>query len=127
MIKFVVLCVVSAVVLVFLKQIRPEFALLFKLAVLAFIGITIITALSSVLSATEEIQNLFSQNGVLVKILLKALGLSVTAQLAADICRDCGEQTLAAAVETVAKLSVLLMALPMAKQLVEISLGWLNT
>lgn len=100
--------------------------MLFKLAVLAFIGITVITAISSVLSEVAQIQDLFSQNGPMIKILLKALGLSVTAQLAADICRDCGEQTLAAAVETVAKLSVLLMAIPVAKQLVEFSLGWLN-
>lgn len=126
MIKFVILCVISAVVLVFLKQNRMEFALLFKLTVLAFIGVTIISALSAVLTEVEEIQILFSQNSSIVKILLKALGLSITAQFAADICRDCGEQTLASAVETAAKLSVLLMALPAAKQLVEISLGWLN-
>ncbi len=126
MIKLAILCVISAAVLVFLKQYRTDFALLFKLAVLAFVGITVFTALSAAISETEEIQSLFSENSAMVKLLLKAIGLSVTAQIAADICRDCGEQTLASAVEITAKLSVLLMALPAAKQLAEISLGWLN-
>lgn len=126
MIKLVALCVISAAFLVFFKQSRPEFGLLLKLSVLAFIGVVVLLTFSSVVSEIQDIQNLFGENGALVKILLKALGLSVIAQLAADICKDCGEQTLASAVEMTAKLSILLMALPAAKQLVEISLGWLN-
>lgn len=126
MIKLIALCVIGAAFLVFLKQSRPEFGLLLKLSVLAFIGVAVLLTFSSVASEIQDIQNLFGENGALVKILLKALGLSVIAQLAADICKDCGEQTLASAVEMTAKLSILLMALPAAKQLVEISLGWLN-
>lgn len=126
MIKLVILCVISVAVLVFLKQSRLEFALLFKLAVLAFIGIASLLTISSIVTEIEEIEGLLSENSSIVKILLKALGLSVTAQFAADICKDCGEQTLASAVEMTAKLSVLLLAIPAAKQLVEISLGWLN-
>lgn len=126
MIKLIALCVIGAAFLVFFKQCRPEFGLLLKLTVLAFIGVAVLLTFSSVASEIQDMQNLFGENGALVKILLKALGLSVIAQLAADICKDCGEQTLASAVEMTAKLSILLMALPAAKQLVEISLGWLN-
>lgn len=126
MIKLIILCVISAGLLVFLKQSRADFALLFKLAVFVFIGIAALMTISSVLSEIEDIQTLFSEHGAIVKILLKALGLCIIAQLAADICRDCGEHALASAVEMIGKLSVLLLTLPAAKQLVEISLGWLN-
>lgn len=126
MIKIAILCVISAAFLIFLKQNRPEFALLYKFAVLTFIGVAVLLTVGSAVTEIEEIQSLFGENGAFLKILLKALGISVTAQLAADICRDCGEQTLASAVEMTAKLSVVLMALPAAKQLVEISLEWLK-
>lgn len=126
MLKIAVLCIASAAFLIFLKQSRPEFAVLYKLAVLAFIGVAVLLTVRTVVTEIEEIQNLFGENGAFLKILLKALGIAVTAQLAADICRDCGEQSLASAVETTAKLSIVLMALPAAKQLVEISLEWLN-
>lgn len=126
MLKIAVLCIASAAFLIFLKQSRPEFAVLYKLAVLAFIGVAVLLTVRTVVTEIEEIQNLFGENGAFLKILLKALGIAVTAQLAADICRDCGEQSLASAVEMTAKLSIVLMALPAAKQLVEISLEWLN-
>lgn len=62
----------------------------------------------------------------MLKILLKALGLCLVAQIASDVCKDCGESALSTSVELVGKLSIVLMALPVAAQLIEISLGWIN-
>ncbi len=127
MVKIVLLGVASVIILVFLKQSRPEYALLVKLAVLLFIGITVLTGLSSVLDEISEIWGFVEKNNALIKIMLKALGVSVTAQIAVDICKDCGENALGTGIEATAKLTVLLMALPAAVQLVQMSLGWLET
>ena len=45
--------------------------------------------------------------------MLKALGIAFIGRFCADICRDCGEQTLANAVEGVGRVCIFALALPM--------------
>ncbi len=50
-------------------------------------------------------------------ILFKALGIALLTQTCAEICRDCSEGSLAQGVETVGKLQILLLSLPLVKEL----------
>ena len=50
--------------------------------------------------------------GEYVSLMLKGLGVVTLGRVCADVCRDCGEGTLASAVETCVKLVVMLLALP---------------
>lgn len=50
--------------------------------------------------------------GEYVSLMLKGLGVITIGRICADICRDCGEGSVAAAVETCVKLVVLLLTLP---------------
>lgn len=45
-------------------------------------------------------------------LMLKALGLAVLSKFCADICRDCGEQTLADGVEGVGRVAVFSLSVP---------------
>ena len=47
-----------------------------------------------------------------VSLMLRGLGIVTMGRVCADVCRDCGENTVASAVETCVKLAVLLLALP---------------
>ena len=51
--------------------------------------------------------------------ILKALGCAFTAQTAADICRDAGENSLASKVELAGRAELLLIAAPLAAEIVE--------
>lgn len=46
-------------------------------------------------------------------VMMKGLGMTVLGESAADICRDCGEDSIASGVEICTKISMLLIALPM--------------
>lgn len=48
-----------------------------------------------------------------VSVMTKALGIALTVRICADVCRDCAENTLASAVESAGRLSMVLLALPL--------------
>lgn len=54
-------------------------------------------------------------------LLLKGLGVAVLTQLCADLCRQSGEAALANGVETAGRAEILLLCLPMLKDLVEVA------
>ena len=117
---------VALAAIVLLKQIKPEFALLLKFAVLLLLGFLVFSEVSDAVSEIFSFGERVSIDSEMLKILLKALGLCLVAQIASDVCKDCGESALSTSVELVGKLSIVLMALPVAAQLIEISLGWIN-
>ncbi len=48
-----------------------------------------------------------------VSVMTKALGITVLCRICSDVCRDCGDASLASAVESVGKLTLVALALPM--------------
>ena len=54
--------------------------------------------------------------------MLKALGISLVASLAAGICRDAGQTSVANAVEFIGKCEILCLALPILKDLTQTAL-----
>ena len=61
-----------------------------------------------------------------VKTLLKAAGIAYVVDFAAGLCRDAGEGGIASYVEMAGRCEIVLLTLPIAKELLEISLGMLN-
>ena len=126
MLKIFLIAFVALAAIVLLKQIKPEFALLLKFAVLLLLGFLVFSEVSDAVFEIFSFGERVSIDSEMLKILLKALGLCLVAQIASDVCKDCGESALSTSVELVGKLSIVLMALPVAAQLIEISLGWIN-
>lgn len=52
---------------------------------------------------------------------LKALGVTLLAQMTADICRDCGENAIASRVEFCAKCAIILLSLPVIRNIISLS------
>lgn len=52
-----------------------------------------------------------------MQTLLKGLGIALTGQIAADICREAGESVIGNHLEQFARIEILLLSLPMAVQL----------
>lgn len=59
--------------------------------------------------------------GEYFSIMLRALGVCVLCRICADVCRDCNDATAAGAVESAAKLILLLMSLPVVERLVALA------
>lgn len=61
-----------------------------------------------------------------VKILVKAAGIAYVIDFAAGLCREAGEGGIASYVEMAGRCEIVLLTLPIAKELIEISFGMLN-
>ncbi len=126
MLKIVGLCTAALAAIIVLKNVRSEYAFFLKLAVLLLIGVPVVGLAAEAIS---QLQALSAQAGIdsdVLKLLVKALGICLTAQLAANLCQDSGESALASAVELLGRSAILLMALPLAAQLISWSLTWID-
>jgi len=108
---FALLCTVVAVII---KQVRPEYAFLIRLAttvgicsVAMSVTLPIITYMRSIYEGSS-----MNERGYIGNV-LKALGIAVLTQICADMCRDCGEGSAASGVELIGRLEILVLCIPM--------------
>ena len=59
-------------------------------------------------------------------IMLKGLGIAVLCRICSDVCQDCGESTVAAAVESGGKLALVLLASPVVGELISLAADLLD-
>ncbi|MBQ7646611.1 MAG: stage III sporulation AC/AD family protein [Clostridia bacterium] len=59
-------------------------------------------------------------------VMMKALGIAVLGESASDICKDCGEASIAGGVELCTKVSIILVALPMISRIIELAGDFLS-
>ena len=73
----------------------------------------------------EELLQMAEEAGIRASLetVLRMLAIGVLAALAADLCRDLGEPTLAARVELCGRAEILLLCLPFLRELFSLALG----
>ncbi len=105
--------VIAAALSLTVRQTQP--ALATALTVTA--GVTLFTAaVIAAMPAIHTVSSMLSQNtvgGLYGPVLMKALGISLLTQTAADVCRDAGESAIAGKVEFGGKVLLLLCGLPL--------------
>lgn len=112
--------VISACIIAVIRSLRPELATIAA----AVAGLLIVTYVaSSVMPFVAFIKDIASQRGVesYFTLMLKALAISFCCRMSSEICRDCGENTLASRVELAGKAGIVLISLPIIQQLFEIA------
>lgn len=109
------LALVSLVVLLVLRQLKPEWGALVRMAMAVVAAGFILTALSGVLSLVEELSSISGETlpADTWGILLRALGVAFLTEIAASICRDSGEGGLAGWVEMAGRVEILLLSFPL--------------
>ncbi|MBE6621887.1 MAG: hypothetical protein E7630_02930 [Ruminococcaceae bacterium] len=107
---------IAAAVSLILKKSHPGQAVL---VVAAGLLLLLAPLLSPYAAITKELVHLLSGTGfdAYGALMLKALGIGVTVKLAGDLCRSMGEETLAGGLELAGKLEILLLCLPLMREL----------
>ena len=111
------ICAAAAVACALLRPARPELALAVALAG----GFAALFALRGEIAA---VAGLFSEliaggglNGGQGALLMRALGIGLITDFGAGLCRDAGESALAARIELAARVTLLAMAAPLARDM----------
>ncbi len=118
----VALCAVF--MLVVTKEIRRDGANLLSLLVgILFFG-AMVVLLRDVVDYIRTLGDTMTERGYVV-ILLKALGIAYLTAITREICRSCGEATISTYVEAVGKAELILLCLPLLKEITDTALRYI--
>ena len=110
------LCAVAGIIL---RQIKGgELSLFIRIGGVLIIFGAAMVMMKNVISDLMEItegQGLDTYS----RVLIKTLGIALLTKICSDICRDCGEGTLASGVELCGKIAILLLCIPMIGELMD--------
>ena len=125
-VKVAFLGILTALLYALMRQIKPEMAPLAALGGSAVILVTLADKLLDVSGSVDEMMSLAGIEKENVSILMKALGICVVTQFAADICYDNSCSSVAAAVELAGRIGALALAMPMLKTVAQLAIGLIN-
>ena len=119
-VSVIFVCVVAAILAAVLKQYNATFSLVTVIAA----AIIIIAIMAS--KAANLFDNVFSvvddigETAEFLKLLIKAICISVLAEIAGNICKDSGNSSLAVCVDVTAKIILFALAFPLIEYLITI-------
>jgi stage III sporulation protein AD len=113
---------ITAFLSLLLRQYRPELALAIGVLAGVAVSLVLIRVLAAPLERAQQLMEKAGLGGDTAVLLVKSLGICLLTQLTADVCRDAGEAGLASRAELAGKAALLLLALPLFGQLLELAL-----
>ena len=121
-IKIIGIGLLALILIIVIKQYKPEFALYISLIAGALILIIAMDKLTNIIELLKQICNESGLNSRFLAILIKMTGIAFLAEFAISICKDAGESSLANKVELGSKAIVISMSIPIIHNLLEIIL-----
>lgn len=117
------IALVTTCICVLLKQWNPEISMMAALLCGVLIFGIILVNLTPVLDTIGKLVAGVEFDSGYLSVVLKSLGICYVTQLAADTCRDSGYSSIASKVELAGKVSVIVIAMPLFTNLVQLSVG----
>lgn len=121
-IKIIGIALIALIIIILLKQYKPEFVLYVSLIAGALILFLVIDELTGIVKLIQSIADKASINSQFLSILLKITGIAFLSEFAVSICKDSGEATIASKVELGSKIIIISMSIPIISTLLEIIL-----
>ena len=118
-IKIIGVAFIAVIIIVILKQYRPEFAI--YVSIIA--GVLILTLASGTLSGIIDMINSRSSktniNSEFLVVLIKITGIAILTEFAVSICKDSGESAIASKVDIGGKIIIISMSIPIINALID--------
>ena len=119
-IKIVGIGLIALVIVIILKQYRPEYTIYVSI----FAGVLILTLtmskISGIINLLKSISDKTYINKQFLGILLKITGIAIITEFAVSICIDAGENAIASKIEIGSKVIIIAMSIPIISSLLEL-------
>ena len=119
-IKIIGIAFIALIIVIILKQYRPEFAIYVSILAGALILLLVMDKLTGIISLLQTIANKTNINSQFLGLLLKITGIAFLAEFAVSICQDAGEGAIASKIEIGSKIIIIAMSIPIISSLLEI-------
>ena len=118
-IKIIGIAFIAVIIIVILKQYRPEFTIYASIIA----GVLILTlasnTLSGIIDMIKSISNKTNINSDFLVILIKITGIAILTEFAVSICKDAGESAIASKVDVGGKIIIISMSIPIINALID--------
>lgn len=118
-IKIIGVGFISLIIIIIIKQYRPEFAIYVSILAGAFIIMMCMDKISGILDLINNFSNKTSLNSQFLKILIKITGIAILTEFAVSICKDSGESAIASKVDMGGRILIISMSIPIISSLLE--------
>ena len=99
---------------------NKAFVPLLSLAVCGLVFVGLARYLEPVMELLEKLQEMADLSGQMLSVLLKAVGISLVAQIAELICNDAGQSAMGKAIGLMANGAILWISIPLVEALLEL-------
>ena len=119
-IKIIGIGLIALVIVVILKQYRPEYTIYVSIIAGVLILFLVMEKLSGIINLLQSISDKTYINKQFLGILLKITGIAIITEFAVSICTDAGEKAIASKIEIGSKVIIIAMSIPIVSSLLEL-------
>lgn len=120
--KIIGIALIALIIIILLKQYRPEFAIYISLLSGVLILILVMDKLTNTISLLQSLASKANINSAFLAVLIKITGIAFLSEFAVSICKDSGESAIASKIEIGSKIIIISMSMPIISSLLEIIL-----
>lgn len=119
-IKIIGVGFISVIIIMILKQYKPEFAMYISIIAGIAIIFLVLDKLTGIISLLSNLSNKASINNEFILILLKITAIAFLSEFAVSICKDSGEAAIASKIDFASKVIMVAISIPIIAGLLEL-------
>lgn len=119
-VKIIGIGLVSLILIVIIKQYKPEFALYVSLGAGIIIILLVLDKLLGIIQLLTTLSQKAGINATYLSILLKITGIAILTEFGVSICKDAGETAVANKIEFGGKIIIISISIPIISALLEV-------
>ena len=117
--KIGILGIAGVLLAVLLKAHKAEYSTFISMAVCVCIFVYIITKVQIICAYVNSLQSMLPVDGSYVEMILKMIGITYVSEFSVSLCKDAGYASIAGQIEMFAKISILIISMPVLMTFVE--------
>ena len=122
-VKIIGIGLIALIIIVIIKQYKPEFAIYVSLGAGILIFALIAAKMSGIIDILKSLASKTAINSDFLVLLIKITGIAILTEFAVSVCKDSGESAIASKIELGTKIIIISMSIPIISSLLEIILS----
>ena len=118
-VKIIGVGLIALIIIIIIKQYRPEFTVYVSLIAGAIILILIMDKISAIINLLTSLSQKTAINNEFLVLLIKITGIAFLTEFAVSICKDTGETAIANKMDMGGKVIIISMSIPIIASLLE--------
>lgn len=118
-IKIIGMGLISLIIIIIVKQYRPEFVIYVSIIAGAIILMLIMDKVSSIINLLTALSNKTVVNNEFLTLLIKITGIAFLTEFSVSLCKDSGETAIANKIDIGGKVIIISMSIPIIASLLE--------